>query len=61
VPAPKLPVARVTWKIKPNFIDGIKQWIEFGGGHHTVATLALSSDQIVDWAKMVNLEYVLIK
>jgi L-arabinose isomerase len=24
-PAPKLPVARVTWKIKPNFIDGIKQ------------------------------------
>ncbi|MDR2369756.1 MAG: L-arabinose isomerase [Mycoplasmataceae bacterium] len=60
-PAPKLPVARVTWKIKPNFIDGIKQWIQTGGGHHTVATLALSSNQIIDWANMVNLEYVLIK
>jgi L-arabinose isomerase len=60
-PAPKLPVARVLWKIKPNFADGIRQWIENGGGHHTVATGALTSEQIIDWAKMVHLDFVLIK
>ena len=61
VPAPALPVARVIWEPKPNFYDGVKAWIEAGGGHHTVLSLALTVDQIVDWAKMVNLEYVVIQ
>lgn len=29
--APHLPVARVLWKIKPNFQDGVKAWIKQGG------------------------------
>lgn len=58
--APKLPVARVIWKPNPDFKSSIKQWIEAGGGHHTVATLALSKEVILDWAKMVDLEVVLI-
>lgn len=61
VPAPKLPVARVLWEIKPNFHDGIKAWIENGGGHHTVVSLKLTTDQIISYAKLVGLEYVVIK
>lgn len=61
VPAPNLPVARVVWEPKPNFHDGVKEWIEAGGGHHTVLSLALTVDQMIDWAKMVNLEYVVIQ
>jgi len=61
VPAPKLPVARVLWEIKPNFQDGLKVWIENGGGHHTVVSLNLTTDQIVSYAKLVDLEYIVIK
>ncbi|EFM08937.1 L-arabinose isomerase [Paenibacillus curdlanolyticus YK9] len=61
VPAPNLPVARVLWSVKPNFQDGVKAWIENGGGHHTVGSLNLKTDQIVTYAKLVNLEYVVIK
>ncbi|WP_080876085.1 L-arabinose isomerase [Oceanobacillus timonensis] len=60
-PAPNLPVARVLWEVKPNFQDGVKSWIENGGGHHTVVSLQLTTDQIVSYAKMVGLEYVVIK
>lgn len=61
VPAPKLPVARVLWKVKPNFQDAVRTWIENGGGHHTVVSLNLTTDQIVTYAKMVNLDYVVIR
>jgi L-arabinose isomerase len=61
VPAPKLPVARVLWKVKPNFQDAVRTWIENGGGHHTVVSLNLTTDQIVTYAKLVDLEYVVIK
>ncbi|MFZ2426272.1 MAG: L-arabinose isomerase, partial [Trichococcus flocculiformis] len=50
--APNLPVARVLWEVKPNFHDGIRAWIEAGGGHHTVVSLSLSTDQILAWAKL---------
>ncbi|MEI4781547.1 L-arabinose isomerase [Streptococcus pasteurianus] len=59
--APNLPVARVLWKVKPNFHEGVKSWIEAGGGHHTVVSLNATSDQVVAWAKMVGLDYVVIK
>lgn len=59
--AKSLPVARVMWKIKPDFKAGIKEWIENGGGHHTVVSLNITTTQIVDWAKMVNLDYIVIK
>lgn len=60
VEAPKLPVARVMWKPNPGFKSGIKQWMEAGGGHHTVLTLALDKEVILDWAQMVDLDVVLI-
>ena len=59
--APNLPVARVLWEVKPNFHDSIRAWIEAGGGHHTVVSLSLSTDQILAWAKLVGLEVALIK
>lgn len=59
-PAPNLPVARVLWKVKPNFHDGVQAWIENGGGHHTVVSLNLTTDQIITYAKLVGLEYTVI-
>jgi len=59
--APNLPVARVLWEVKPGFEDGVRAWIETGGGHHTVASLNVTSDQVITWAKLVGVEYVLIK
>ena len=59
--APNLPVARVMWTPKPNFHEGIRTWIETGGGHHTVLSLELTTDQIETWAKLVGLDYVVIK
>ncbi|ALV22107.1 MULTISPECIES: L-arabinose isomerase [Carnobacterium] len=58
--APNLPVARVLWKPKPNFKEGVTKWIQSGGGHHTVVSLVLTVEQIQDWAKLVNLETVVI-
>ncbi len=59
--APNLPVARVLWKTKPNFHEGVHSWIQAGGGHHTVASLNLTTDQIETWAKLVELETVVIR
>ena len=59
--APQLPVARVMWKVKPNFQEGVKTWIQTGGGHHTVVSLTVTSDQVITWAKLVGLDYILIK
>ena len=59
--APNLPVARVLWEVKPNFHDGIRAWIEAGGGHHTVVSLSLSTEQILAWAILVGLVVALIK
>lgn len=60
IPAPNLPVARVMWKVKPDFQTGVTRWIQEGGGHHTVVSLDADSNQIVDLAKMFELNYVLI-
>ncbi|AZV55205.1 L-arabinose isomerase [Clostridium sp. AWRP] len=57
---PELPVAKMVWKPEPNFDDGVKAWIYAGGGHHTVLTLGLTVEQVYDWARMVNLESVII-
>lgn len=59
--APRLPVARILWEVKPNFHEGVKAWIKAGGGHHTVVSLNLTTDQIETWAKLVDLETIVIK
>lgn len=61
IPAPKLPVARVMWEVLPSFSTGVNQWLEHGGGHHTVLSLNLSSQQVASWAKLAQLDYIIIK
>lgn len=61
VSAPNLPVARVLWEVKPNLQEGVKAWIENGGGHHTVVSLNVTTDQMITYAKLTDLDYVVIK
>ncbi|MCG7339159.1 L-arabinose isomerase [Staphylococcus sp. ACRSN] len=60
-PAPNLPVARVLWQTKPTLEEGVRRWIEEGGGHHTVLSLTLNSNQVETLIRMFEAEYVVIK
>lgn len=59
-PMPKLPVARVMWKLKPDFATGTAAWIYAGGAHHAVVSTALTVEDIRLFAKMTNTELVVI-
>ena len=59
-PMPKLPVARLMWKIKPDFRTGIRAWLEAGGGHHTVVSSALTREDIALFAKLTKTELITI-
>jgi L-arabinose isomerase len=58
---PKLPTARVLWQPKPSMKEGLKQWLEAGGAHHTVYSQNLSLEYMEDFARMFDLELVVIK
>ena len=55
-----LPVARVMWKLKPDFAVGSAAWIYAGGAHHAVVSTALTVDDIRLYAKMTDTELVVI-
>ena len=55
---PKLPVARVMWKPLPNLATGVEAWITAGGAHHTVLSYDVSAEQMKDWARMMDIEFV---
>ena len=55
---PKLPVARVMWKPMPNLATGVEAWIIAGGAHHTVLSYDVSAEQMKDWARMMDIEFV---
>ena len=59
-PMPNLPVARIMWKLKPDFNTGAAAWIYAGGAHHAVVSTALNADDIRLFAKLTNSELVLI-
>ena len=58
LPMPNLPVARVMWKAMPNLTDGVELWITAGGAHHTVLSYDVTAQQMKDWAKMMDIEFV---
>ena len=58
MPMPNLPVARVMWKAMPNLTDGVECWITAGGAHHTVLSYDVSAEQMKDWARMMDIEFV---
>jgi L-arabinose isomerase len=57
---PKLPVARVLWKPKPDMLTGCAAWIYAGGAHHTVYSQNLTTEYIADFAEMFDTELVVI-
>ena len=56
----KLPVARVMWRILPNFAQGTEEWINAGGAHHAVISTTLTKEDIKLFAKLTNTELVVI-
>ena len=60
VDMPKLPVARVLWKPEPSLEVGAEAWIYAGGAHHSVFSTQVTAEQLIDWAEMAGIEYVLI-
>ena len=59
-PMPNLPVARLMWKLIPDFKTGAAAWIYAGGAHHAVVSTALDVDDIRLFAKMTDTELVII-
>ena len=59
--APKLPVARQIWTPRAGFYEGVRKWIENGGGHHTVFSFAVTAEQVEDFAKLVGVKFVHIQ
>lgn len=55
---PKLPVARVMWKILPDFATGTEAWIYAGGAHHAVVSTALTVEDIRLFAKFTDTELI---
>jgi L-arabinose isomerase len=55
---PNLPVARVLWTPKPNLEVAAKAWIYAGGAHHTVFSYNVDADDLIDFAKMMDIEYI---
>ena len=58
LPMPNLPVARVMWQAEPNLTDGVECWITAGGAHHSVLSYDVSAEQMRDWARMMEIEFV---
>ncbi|MGI4874715.1 MAG: L-arabinose isomerase [Janthinobacterium lividum] len=57
---PKLPVARVLWKVKPDLPTGAAAWILAGGAHHTGYSQNLTTEYLEDFAEMAGIEFVVI-
>lgn len=57
---PRLPVARVLWRLFPSLKQGVENWIEAGGAHHTGFSYNVSTEQMLDFAEMAGIEAVVI-
>ena len=45
-------------KAMPNLTDGVECWITAGGAHHTVLSYDVTAEQMKDWARMMDIEFV---
>lgn len=59
-PMPKLPVAQIMYRHKPNFQIGTSAWLYAGGAHHSVVSTALTRRDIALFAKLTGTELVTI-
>ncbi len=55
---PNLPVARAMWKPMPSMQIGIECWIMAGGAHHTVLSYDVTAEQMHDFARILDIEFV---
>ena len=59
-PMPKLPVARIMYRHKPNFSIGTAAWCYAGGAHHSVVSTALTREDIALFAHLTGTELITI-
>ena len=59
-PMPKLPVARIMYRHKPNFAIGTAAWCYAGGAHHAVVSTALDRDDLMMFARLTGTEIITI-
>ena len=59
-PMPKLPVARIMYRHKPNFEIGTAAWCYAGGAHHSVVSTALTRSDIAMFARLTGTELITI-
>lgn len=57
---PKLPVARIMYRHKPNFQIGTAAWCYAGGAHHSVVSTALTRKDIAMFARLTGTELITI-
>ena len=58
MPMPNLPVARVMWRAMPDLATGVECWILAGGAHHSVLSYDVDAEQMRDFARMMDIEFV---
>ncbi|MGN1117101.1 MAG: L-arabinose isomerase, partial [Acutalibacteraceae bacterium] len=58
MPMPNLPVARVMWRALPDLTTGLECWLTAGGAHHTVLSYDVTAEQMRDFARMTDIEFV---
>ena len=59
-PLPNLPVARSLWDCRPDVKTATAAWVQAGGAHHTVLSLALTTEHLEDYAEMAGIELAVI-
>jgi len=57
---PNLPVARAVWEPKPSLATSAEAWMLAGGSHHTVLTKVVSAETVEDFARIAQVELVVI-
>ncbi len=59
-PLPKLPVARAVWLPRPSLKVAAAAWIYAGGAHHTSLSMALTTQNLQDFAEIAGIELIAI-
>ncbi len=57
---PRLPVARVFWRPKPDLCAAAESWILAGGAHHTGYSNVVRTEWLRDYAEMAGIECLYI-
>src|SRR5690606_6299056 len=55
-PLPKLPVARATWRRRPDRRTSPESWVSAGALPHTVRTAAVGTEELTDFATILGVD-----